>query len=327
MTRREFLQASAASVAFGWTVTGCATERGAESVGAAAEGPRGIRVRFLGSGASGWDRKWLEKKPFMRRQTSALLENRVLIDFTSCSFDHLPKGCRPEALFQTHSHGDHYSPAALVKVGVKRLYVHETWASAAETEVSAAADKLDLPAPEVIPLKFGVPVAEGGLTVTPVPANHSTSRVTDGVLERTCLYLVEKGPSRMLYATDTAGIPNDAARMLGIDPIVSEKNYPTRFAGNPFVSPPKALTALVMEATMGNVADEHVCYEAHSGVPTVARFLATLRKFDRFQPPDGQSAYVTHLGVRYRGWPSEKIDAELPAGIKSAYDGLELVLG
>ena len=325
MTRREFLRKSAASVAFGWTVTGCATDRGAESAASAGEGPCGIRVRFLGSGASGWDPKWLEKTPFTRRQTSALLENRVLIDFTACSFDHLPKGCRPEALFQTHSHGDHYSPTALVRVGVKRLYVHETWASAAEAAVSAAADKLGLPAPEVIPLNFGVPVVEGGMAFTPVPANHSTSRVTDGVLERTCLYLVEKGPTRLLYATDTAGIPNDAARMIGIDPIVSEKNYPTRFAGNPFVSPPKAITALVMEATMGNV-EEHLCYEAHSGVPTVARLLATLRKFDRYRPPEGQSAYVTHLGVRYRGWPSEKIDAELPEGIKSASDGLEIVL-
>lgn len=327
MTRREFLFSSVACGAVGCAIAEEAVATNAIGEAALPLPQTGIRIRFLGSGASVWKPEWAKEKPFMRRQTSALLENRVLIDFTSCSFDHLPEGCRPEALFQTHSHGDHYNPSALVKVGVKRLYVHASWVAAARIEVAAAAEKLGLPAPEVIALEFAKPVVEGDLTITPVPANHSTSRVTGGVLERTCLYLIEKGPARMLYATDTAGVPNDAARMLGIDPIVSDANYPTRFAGNPFVSPPKALTALVMEATMGNVADEHVCYEAHSGVPTVARFLATLRKFNRFQPPAGQSAYVTHLGVRYRNWPSEKIDAELPDGIKSAFDGLELVLG
>lgn len=306
---------------------GCSSvEVAADAGGAVSDPARGIRLRFLGSGASGWKPEWLEKKPDMRRQTSALLENRVLIDFTSCSFDRLPEGCRPEALFQTHSHGDHYNPAALVKVGVKRLYVHESWVTAARREVSDAAAKLNLPAPEVIALEYARPVREGELTITAVPANHSTSRVTDGVLERTCLFLVEKGPARLLYATDTAGIPNDAARMIGIDPIVSDSNYSVRFAGNPYVVPPKAITALVMEATMGNV-EEHLCYEAHSGVPTVARFLSTLRQFNRFQPPAGQCAYLTHLGVRYRGWPSEKIDAELPDGIRSAYDGLEIVIG
>ena len=324
LSRKQFV--GGLSAAFGWALSGCASEDSLAMAAPAAEGPRGIRLRFLGSGASGWKKEWAEKNPNTRRQTSALLDNRVLIDFTMCSFDKLPEGCRPEALFQTHSHGDHYSPAALVKVGVKRLYVHESWASAAKREVGEAAAKLDLPAPEVIPLAYAKRVQEGDLTITPVPANHSTSRVTDGVLERTCLYLVEKGPTRLLYATDTAGIPNDAARMIGIDPVVSDKNYAKRFAGNPFVVPPKAITALVMEATMGNV-EEHLCYEAHSGVPTVARLLATLRKFDRYQPPAGQSAYVTHLGVRYRGWTSEKIDAELPEGIKSAHDGLEVILG
>ena len=319
MTRREFISSTAAFASAGLVSSLLAQET------VAADPARGIRVRFLGSGASRWKPEWAKKNPHMRRQSSALLDGRVLLDFTPCSFDFLPKGCQPEALFQTHSHGDHYSPAALVKARVKRLYVHETWAKAARQEVAEASVKLGLPAPEVLPLAFAKPVIEGGLTITAVPANHSTSRVTDGVLERTCLYLVEKGSTRLLYATDTAGVPNDAARMIGIDPIVSDANYSKRYAGNPFVSPPKALTALIMEATMGQTEGEHVCYAAHSGIPTVARLLATLRKFNRYQPPEGQCAYLTHLG-QYRGWPSEKIDPELPAGIKAAHDGLEIVL-
>ena len=319
MTRREFFQASAASVAVGWAAVGGAAEQ-------TAEGPRGIRIRFLGSGASGWDATWAEKNPHMRRQSSVLLENRVLIDFTRCSFDLLPKGCRPEALFQTHSHGDHYNPSAAVKSGVRRMYVHETWAAAARAEVAEAAAKLALPAPEVIALKFGVPVTEGDLTITSVPANHSTSRVTDGVLERTCLYLVEKGPARLLYATDTGGIPGDAARMIGIDLHVNDKSYAARYAANPFVRKPQAITALVMEATNGDLDDDFRLF-VHSGVPLVAHLAGMLKKTGRLALPQGQSVYLTHLGLKYRGWASEKIDAELPEGLKSAHDGLELVLG
>jgi len=311
MTRREFLCSSAA----------LALPR----IGVGDGLPRGIRVRFLGSGASSWKPEWA-KNPHMRRQSSVLLENRVLIDFTMCSFDLLPKGCRPEALFQTHSHGDHYDPLAAVKSGVKRLYVHETWAAAARQEVSEAAAELKLPPPEVIGLKFGVPVCVGGLTLTAVPSNHSTSRVTDGVLERTSMYLVEKGPARLLYATDTGGIPGDAARMIGIDAHINEKSFAARYSNNPFVHKPEPITAFIMEATNGDLDDDFRVF-VHSGVKTVARIVSALKKTGRFVPPEGQTALLTHLGIKYRGWADERIIAELPDFLRPAHDGLEVVLG
>ena len=314
MTRREFLAGSAALAAAGGSLTALA-----------AEAPRGIRVRFLGSGAASWKPE-MAKNPHMRRQSSVLLDGRVLIDFTLCSFDHLPAGCRPEALFQTHSHGDHYNPVAAVKVGVRRLYVHETWAVAARREVAAAAQAQNLPAPEVIALKFGVPVTEGDLRLTAVPANHSTSRVTDGVLERTALYLVEKGPSRLLYATDTGGILGDAARMIGIDAHISEKGFVGRYADNPFVAKPQPLTAFIMEATNGDIDDDFRIF-VHSSVQTVSRITSALKRTGRLVLPEGQHVYLTHLGLKYRGWAAERIDAELPPDLRAASDGLELTLG
>ena len=300
---------------------------GAVGGAAHAEETRGIRVRFLGTGAAGWKPEWTEN-PHMRRQSSVLLENRVLIDFTSCSFDLLPEGCHPEVLFQTHSHGDHYNPAAAVKSGVKRMYVQETWAAAARREVAAAAEKLSLPAPEVIGLPFGMPVDECGLRFMGVPANHSTSRVTDGVLERASLYLVEKGPARLLYATDTGGLSGDAARMIGIDPHVHNANYDKIYKERcaPFVHAPQAITALIMEATDADL-DEDFRLFVHSSVQTVSRIVNMLTKKERYAPPPGQSAYLTHLGLKYRGWPAEKINAELPAPLRAAYDGLELTIG
>ena len=321
VSRREFLETAFATAVVG-AAGGVPSALRAED----AATPQGIRVRFLGSGAASWRPEWAKKNPYMRRQSSVLLENRVLIDFTACSFDHLPADCRPEALFQTHSHGDHYDPASAVKVGVKRLCVHETWAAAARREVAEAAKALGLPAPEVVALSFGVPVEAGGLRVTAVPANHSTSRLTDGVLERTSLYLVEKGSSRLLYATDTGGIPGDAARMIGIDAHIAEPSYSKRYGQNPMVHAPQPITALIMEATNGDGDDDFRLF-VHSSVQTVDRTVRMLKRTGRFVPPDGQSAYLTHLGIKYRGWPAEKIDAELPSGLRAASDGLEVVLG
>ena len=323
MTRRDFLLASSAMALGGCRLLD--VEGGLWSDGNALSKEGGIRVRFLGSGGAGWKPEWA-KNPHMRRQSSVLIENKVLIDFTPCSFDFLPDGCRPEVLFQTHSHGDHYNPEAAVRSGVRRMYVQESWAATARRQVEAAAEKLGLPAPRVIALPFAQPVNVCGLTVTGVPANHSTSLLTDGVLERTCLYLVEKGPSRLFYATDTGGIPGDAARMVGIDQHVNEKSYSARYADNPFVRVPKPITAFVMEATDGDTDDDFRLF-VHSSVQAVSRIVNMLRRTGRFVPPAGQCAYLTHLGLKYRGWPSEKIDAELPEGLKSAHDGLELVLG
>ena len=321
ITRSQFLLSSTAFAA----VAGCMSTPDATPAPEQVSSESGIRVRFLGSGAASWKPEWAQKNPHMRRQSSVLLENRVLIDFTMCSFDKLPEGCRPEVLFQTHSHGDHYNPMAAVKSGVKRMYVQETWADAARSEVGAAAEELSLPAPEVIGLPFGKPVVECGMRITGVPANHSTSRVTDGVLERTSLYLVEKGASRLLYATDTGGIMGDAARMIGIDPHIRVKNF-EKYPHSEYVHEPKALTAFIMEATDGDL-DEDFRIFVHSSVQVVSRIVNMLQKNERLKLPPGQHAYITHLGLKYRGWPSEKINAELPEPLRAAYDGLELVLG
>ena len=327
ISRRNFLVSSTALAA----VAGCTTAKpsGTPAAQSAPEQPisaeSGIRVRFLGSGAAGW-RPEMAKNPHARRQSSVLLENKVLIDFTMCAFDMLPKGCRPEVLFQTHSHGDHYNPRAAVKSGVKRMFVQETWADAARDELGKAAAALRLPAPEVIALPFGRPVVECGMRFTGVPANHSTSRVTNGVLERTSVYLVEKGASRLLYATDTGGLMGDAARMMGIDPHVSDDNFSRFAASGAYVRRPQALTAFIMEATDGD-SDEDFRLFVHSSVQTVSRFVNMLAKNGRFTPPPGQHAYITHIALKYRGWPAEKIDKELPPTLRAAYAGLELVLG
>jgi Cft2 family RNA processing exonuclease len=228
----------------------------------------------------------------------------------------------------THSHGDHFKAPAVVKLGVKKVYTHSSWAKHAKTVLDMAAQEAKVPAPEVIGIEFASPIEIDGIKVTAVPSIHSTSRLVDGQLESTAMYLIEKGDARLLYATDTAGISGDAARMIGIDKHLSEKKYDSKpsLQENPFVHKPQPLTAFIMEATNGD-RDEDFRLFVHASVQTVDRIVKMLKKTGRFTPPPGQRAYITHLCIKYRDWPSEKIEADISPELAAAYDGLEIRLG
>ena len=107
MSRSMVLQAS--EIAAGHktsdeSMPGCSmTEYSSESGKA---GKDDLLVRFLGTGAADWN--GVDERGELRRLSSVLLDNRILIDFTPSDADMLPSGfMRPDAVFYTHSHSDH----------------------------------------------------------------------------------------------------------------------------------------------------------------------------------------------------------------------------
>ena len=291
MNRREFI--------IGATSAGLMSESFAKEV------PAGLRLRFLGTGAADWNGK--DERGEHRRLSSVLVDNAILIDFTSTAHDMLPEGVKPEVIFYTHSHGDHYNPVDALKLGVKLVYVHESWVEDARKEFAAVAAKLGVAVPEIRALAFGGTAVERGVRFTCVPANHGTSRKG----EHTAMYLVEKGDERLLYATDTGGIMAEAARIIGIDAHVRNG---------------KPITALVMEATMGVGHTDDFRIFTHSSVDTVARIVRVLMETKRYLPPAGRKVYLTHMARTLHGTQAE-IAAAVPAPLSPAYDGLEVVFG
>ncbi|MBR5704183.1 MAG: MBL fold metallo-hydrolase [Bacteroidales bacterium] len=264
----------------------------------------GLRVRFLGTGAADW--KGPDDRGEHRRLSSVLLDNRILIDFTPTDEDMLPEGCKPECIFYTHSHGDHYNPEALLKLGVPKAYLGKTWISKAWKGFNEASAKTEQPVPEIVPLGIGETTVCGDIAITALPANHAIDAI-----EQALIYLIEKGPVRLIYATDTGGIMGVAARISGIDPHV--KN------GTP-------ITGLIMEATMGMGAkgDEDYRLFTHSSVNTVHRTVKMLLRRKRLIMKEGEQVYLTHLARTLHPTQAE-LDATLPAPLKAAYDGLEVV--
>ena len=264
------------------------------------QGP--LRMRFLGTGAADWNGR--DSRGELRRLSSVLLDGRVLIDFTTSDEDMLPIGAHPEVIFYTHSHRDHYNPEAALKLHIKRIYLGSTWIERANSDFAKASAETGLPVPEIVPVAPGDKVTVCGMTLTTLPANHATSDRN----EQTLMYLIEKQNVRVLYATDTGGIPAIAARLVGIDP--HEKG--------------KAITGMVMEATMGIDGDEDFRIFTHSSVGTVLRTTHMLLDKGRYTPKEGQPVYLTHLARTLHGTQKE-LDETLPTPLKAAYDGLEVI--
>lgn len=266
-----------------------------------------LSVLFLGTGSAGWK----PEKKGHRRMSSVLLDSKVLIDFTLSAWEYLPKDCSPEYIFYTHSHGDHFQPEQALKAGVKNVWVSRTWEERAVEAFSKASAATGLPMPKMNFLEIGQCVEVEGLRITALPANHATSDVKEQCL----MYLVEKGSDgdgvRLLYATDTGGIPVRAARIVGLDS---------------HINPGKAITAFVMEATMGLEHDEDFRLFTHSSAATVARTAHMLVQTQRYLPPQGQPVYLTHISNNLHDKLSQdELNASLPEPLRAAYDGLKVV--
>ena len=264
----------------------------------------GLHVRFLGTGAADWNGP--DDRGEHRRLSSVLLDKRILIDFTPTDADMLPEGCQPECIFYTHSHGDHYNPGALMDLHVPKVHLSKTWITKAWKEIGEVAAQKGLKTPEIVPLSIGETTVCGDIAITALPANHAINST-----EQALIYLIEKGPVRIIYATDTGGIMGVAARIAGIDP---------------HVRPGSPITGLIMEATMGmgEKGDEDFRLFTHSSVNTVLHTVNMLLRHNRYLPQEGQPVYLTHLARTLH--PTQAVlDATLPAPLKAAYDGLEVV--
>ena len=196
-------------------------------------------------------------------------------------------------------------PAHAFRLAERFMPLFQTWYDIAKTDFEKASKILNVQMPELIPLYIGQAVHVDGLRVTPLPASHATSKL----FEQTLIFLIEKSEARVMYATDTAGIPAVAARLAGID------------AHDPNGKP---LTGLIMEATMGMDHDNDYRIFAHSSVGMVHRAVEVLQKTKRYLPVNDQPVYLTHMARTLHGTQAE-LDATLPYPLKAAYDGLEVI--
>lgn len=298
MDRKTFLKTSAASI-----LAASTSSLHAKALDAVTAQSEGLKVRFLGTGAADWNGR--DERGEHRRLSSILMDDRIFVDLTATNLEMIPAEAHPDTIFYTHSHGDHYHPETALRAGVKRVYLSQTWYDIAKADFQRAAKQTELPMPEIIPLYVGQRVQVGDIAITPLPASHATGYQ----FEQTLIYLVEKQGVRLIYATDTGGIPAVAARLAGID----AHDRP----GNP-------ITALIMEATMGIGYDDDFRSFTHTSVAGVERVVRVLEKTKRYTPPTDQPVYLTHMARTLHGTQAE-LDEQLAKPLRAARDGEEVI--
>ncbi len=313
MDRRDFLQKGAAALLAtqlgGTTLLASCSGEGGSSMsnqnpnqGGTNAVPGALKVRFLGTGAADWTTESYRGEH--RNLSSILVDNHILIDYTKTAASMIPAGVNPTAVFYTHSHGDHFNADDAMQLGIKTVYVSISWYDTAVSKFKTAAAAVGKAAPQVIGMKMLTPYVLDGITFTALPANHATSVAG----EQTVIYLMEKNDARVLYATDTGGIPAVGAQYAGFDKHVSN---------------PKALTGLIMEATMGTDYDDDFRIFTHSSVGTVHRTALALKKTNLYQPKNNMPVYLTHMARTLHPTQAE-LDRTLPSILAAAYDGLEI---
>ena len=126
-------------------------------------------LTFLGTGAADWD--IAERDGFFRRNSSALLDNKILLDAGAHVFDYLACENCPDLLngvslvLVTHDHEDHVDFYTL-----RRLAEHHPFSLAADEELFEQLGDVPGITPVLLPLYEESEFM--GYRITPVLANH-----------------------------------------------------------------------------------------------------------------------------------------------------------
>ncbi|MDE2127598.1 MAG: MBL fold metallo-hydrolase [Armatimonadetes bacterium] len=236
----------------------------------------------------------------IRTRSSALVDDRLLIDFPPDTYLHVLQHhldlTAVQAVLITHAHDDHFCVTELQYRGP--YFVVDAWKDKLPIVgpidvVCALKGQVDLQLAPLEPqcIAPGETTALGGYRITGIPAPHDPAL--------TCLNYVIADPSgaSVLYATDT-GVWGEAQwrAMEGID-----------------------IDALIVECTKGPIEGG---YNGHLSVGDVKRMRAELiRRGNMAVDAQVVTTHHSHNG----GMVHDDLQALLePAGIVAGYDGLQI---
>ena len=243
-----------------------------------------MKLHFLGTGAADWNGR--DERGELRRNTSTLIDESLLIDVTGGVLEMIEDAKKVTDVFFTHSHNDHCDIEALKKLAPCRVYAHESWAHHIQGEGL-----------EVRGVKIGEEIKlPSGHTVIPMPSNHHTWIEGEAC---TLHYLIETEDKRLLYATDGAWLTSREHEIIG----------------------DKALTSVVFDATIGDGHEGDYRIFGHNSIDMIRLMLKTMNKTGRL--PVGAPVYLTHLARTLHGTQAE-IEASLEKPFVACYDGLKV---
>lgn len=252
-----------------------------------------MKLLFLGTGAAGSKRKYeYEIEGNMRRCSSLLLDENVVIDVAKQSFDYATKlGVNTSLItdvFISHTHSDHYNKEAFLN-----------WVNAAKGKINVWCSKkivseLELSEKElervnVCPIEDMDEFEAAGMHVVALPANHASGKAQH--------FIFEKDGKRLFYGLDGGWVSADEWRYLFTNELIFD--------------------AMILDATF--MSRDPVSYRGmgeHNNVKTLPLLVEGLRGIGA--ATEGTKLIADHVG--------SKVDVEVNAfledlGMIPAYDG------
>lgn len=257
-----------------------------------------MKLQFLGTGAADWSISARRDGDFFRRYSSALVDNRLLIDPGPHIFDFAEKTGNPDLfagvsdIIVTHSHGDHFNISTVARLAActakpLRLF--------ADPVVFTLFGDSGIPGLELIPLKAGIPETVGDYNVLPCRSNHGP--VLPG--EVTLNFIVSRGGRSLFYGLDSGWLMYDTWLHI-------RKARPD---------------VMIFECTIGDVAGDDRAF-GHTSIAMIGLMLQTVRQ--QHSTADDCRYYVSHMARTLHGTHGETAALLAPLGVTPAYDGLTI---
>ena len=260
-----------------------------------------MKLLFLGTGAADTDMHFFEPSINFRRNSSALVNNDLLIDPGPHIFHFADVNGRPDLfdniknIIVTHSHKDHFNPE-----NFRRIYEKTgctLWADRAcirrLTEAYGEEFASSINYVETLPLQtYDI----GNYKVSSLYSNHATPDQA----EVTRVYYITDGERSLYYGCDSSWIPTRSWNFIKEKPI----------------------NTLVFELTCGDLAPDDWRLFEHNTIDMLELMMRMFKKFDRFA--DDVKFYTSHMAVTLHKSHAEIADRLAPMGVTPAYDGLEI---
>lgn len=256
-----------------------------------------MKLEFLGTGAADWNLLKHQHLEGFRRWSSALLDDKLLLDPGPHIFHYMETYQKPdlfdnlEHVLITHSHGDHMDMNSVRRIHEMRPNCRFFGSEATARNFWGTG----------IPFTALLPYYDyqiGDYWVTPLRSTHEGARD-----ELTYVYsIVGANGKKFFYGTDTGLLP------------AQSWSYVYRGAYDLFV----------MELTIGDYPDApHLC--SHMTLPTFKLMLnlINIKRPDRQDTIKANGKFlVTHLAKDWHKPHDELVEQLAPLGVTPAYDGL-----
>ncbi len=253
----------------------------------------------MGTGAADWNIDRRQGTAFFRRFSSALADDKLVIDPGPYIYDFARLSGMPH-LFDnvtetviTHSHGDHMNADSIKRLSCGKEFTVYCDGAVADKLIASGVSNVEY----VRLTPFEPVVTRAGYEIIPCRSNHGPYLAG----ENTFNYIIGRDGRSFFYGLDSGWIMYDTWLCI-------KKRRPN---------------AVIFECTLGDCPGDDRMF-GHTSISMIEIMLQTMRT--QHGPADDAAYYTSHMARTLHGTHEELRERLAPLGVTPAYDGMRIVI-